>query len=755
MTTKKKKHKPAHQVSIPALLELAQVQMQRSEFDEAVNSLKLAELELKKYQSSRATKKVSIPPHIVTAQAALPPLLARALFEFSFAAGDPKNRLVAIDSAVKLAPDNARYLLARGAYHLLLGEIEPARADFQATSERWPDSELASHALSILSSAVQGDFQNDSLTFTTKVASRLRPGLRDLSRGEMESAREKLNALPMLDRNPSRAEASVLATQLYYIGLLHFLARDFKSAIGDFNEALRMSQSHALHLPWCERLAPYYHRIAEEVIESNQSMAIDCWQQALVLAPEDKIAANNITVAKNNSALQSWKVGDIDRAAMLWQEVLSVKPQDEQGLRNLAVACEKLGRKKDAATHWRALTRLWRQQSKIRSGEAGFKDRLLKLERHVIDLMLETGSNAQEIGNELEAALKFDPDNHELRLMTVEHFLEMGRPKQALKHVETIEKKQGISADMLVKKAEALDMLYRSNDALKTFERALELDPSNSIARRSFVVFLGHEAAEADEDDDIDRAIGICEKQLSIDPNYEPAMTHLAVLYLNVDRSGEARQLINRLLAANPQSAQKHVSVGRIFLTVGNKKEAEKFFKKAIELEPSGICYLFIGISYWETDYRKEALKYFDRAAESEIFEILLQITATLVEDGAVKEADRYLKKAMKIDPSHPIPHLIKGIGLLSKPFFFFPSPKDFEEAARELAEAERLMTGHDRYSDMVPEVRQVRKEIEKVISSGPDSLLGGLGGFPFSPEDDFFDDEPGPFVRRKKKKRK
>jgi hypothetical protein len=127
-----------------------------------------------------------------------------------------------------------------------------------------------------------------------------------------------------------------------------------------------------------------------------------------------------------------------------------------------------------------------------------------------------------------------------------------------------------------------------------------------------------------------------------------------------------------------------------------------------------------------------------------------------LAEGGGVKEADSFLKKAIKLDPSHPFPHMSRGLILMGMPFMHLPSRKDVKEAAQEFAEAERLMIGRDEYKDILPELQKMRS----VAESGPPPILSaleGLGGMPIEVlaellEGDLLEPEVKP---RKKRKRR
>src|SRR4029453_11434365 len=108
---------------------------------------------------------------------------------------------------------------------------------------------------------------------------------------------------------------------------------------------------------------------------------------------------------------------------------------------------------------------------KSRESDLGFKDLLLRLEQHIVELMFETDRPPNDIANELEATMKLDPDNPELHRQVADHLMEIDRPHQALEHLESAEKQQGASAALLVRKGLALDMLERHADAITTLER--------------------------------------------------------------------------------------------------------------------------------------------------------------------------------------------------------------------------------------------------------------------------------------------
>src|SRR5262245_7403213 len=778
MATKKKRAKQIRQIQPAELVKLAEDHLKRGQIDEAIQNLRLVEKEVQPRVTADG-RKISTPPHMVVAQAATPPLLARAFSARSLNVADPKQKLEDLEVAVKYAPEEIRYRIAMGACRILLGQSEAARSDFGKAEEARPGDAFTTRAftLGLLATgqareaggllnqwpedrrdeswrrlaAIQrlsGGEDRDQLRAISD-GDHLSSGLSHLARGENDRALEKLAALPAMDHNPSRAEAAQIATQFFYNGWLSFNALHYQAAIASWREANHLSQTHQLRLPWRDRLASCYHKIAETVLEEDLSLAIECWQEALKLSPDDETAQANLAATKQAQASEAWRKGKIEQAVALWLELLKNEPQDDLLSRTLAVGCERLGRKTEALMHWRALARVWRRQAKQRSGEPGFKESLQKVEERAVNLMIEVGMDGQVIVNELEAALKFDPDNLDLRRQTVEQLLEIGKPHAAMKHLEAIERRCGVSAESLTQKGMALDMMSRHGDARKIFEQAVALDPSDTLARRNFLIFLTQEAVRADNRHDKRRAMEICQRQLSLDQNYEPALAFLASLHLDSKRKADAKELLQRLISTDPKSPQKRALAGSIYLRHKMRKEAEAMFKEATNLESSPACFFFIGLSYLEVEEVKQALKYFDRVAEKGDVDIMIEIALRLVDAGYPKEIDRYLNKAIKLDPSHPTPHVIKAISRLLNPLTLLLEPNGLKNALKELEEAERLAAGKEEYKDLVPELSEVRRHFEEAPPGIADLIGGGLPTFLFD------DDDDDSFIDRRRRTRK
>jgi tetratricopeptide (TPR) repeat protein len=727
---KKKKFIQSRVLSVGDLMKQAEEHLQNAQHTQALSLLSRAENEFRRNQSSGKEASIDFPE--------LQSLTARTYFMRAFAEKSMSQKIAYIQEATKRDPSQADYLLVLGACHLLGGEMQQGFVQFNKAFIVSPDDRLVERGyvlgllavgnareakdfikqdthitrLAVLREIMVGNFTPTSLKDLSALSSpedRLLNGLTDLAAGNNERASRVLDAIPSFERNPTQAEALMLATQLFYGGVIHFQSARFIEAVIDFNEVSHLIQLHEIDLPLQrERLAAYYHRIAESIIsEGDLATAIECWQHALGLNSNDKVAKSNLLEARQAQASKEWKNGNAQKALELWQEVLKSKQRDESLLKNVALALEKLGRKEEAIAYWRQLVHIWRQAAKNQASNETFRKRLMRLEQHLIYLMLDVGRPDHEIIYELESALKVDTKNYELRRKYAEMFLEIGSPERAIKQFELLERQQGESAEILVYKGMAFELMDKDSAARKCFKRALEIDPNNQSARRINVIMLGREAIKAERRDDIEEAIEFCKQQLELDPDYAPAFAHLASLYFDDDRTGEAEKMIERIVESAPDNPVRHIMAGSVYLDNGFDKKAEAEFNRAIELDSSPQCFFTIGTKYLENDETKKALKYFKLAAENASVGMLVKIGQELLDAHHKREAERYFDLAMKKDPNHPEPHLGKA--------FMFLNRKEIDEGKCKLDEAERLAKGKPEFADILEQVLDIKREIKEI----------------------------------------
>jgi tetratricopeptide (TPR) repeat protein len=115
-------------------------------------------------------------------------------------------------------------------------------------------------------------------------------------------------------------------------------------------------------------------------------------------------------------------------------------------------------------------------------------------------------------------------------------------------------------------------------EAMKSFRRALEIDPRHALARYNLALALNR----ADRTTD---AIDEMKKTLAIDSRGE---THymLGVMYSRQGEFDAAARELNAAIAADPRSAEAHVALGTVFRARRNWDDAERELRRAIAINP-------------------------------------------------------------------------------------------------------------------------------------------------------------------------
>ena len=129
---------------------------------------------------------------------------------------------------------------------------------------------------------------------------------------------------------------------------------------------------------------------------------------------------------------------------------------------------------------------------------------------------------------------------------------------------------------------------------------------------------------------------------------------------------------------------------------------------------------------------------------------MLVEIAMHLTEAGYVKESGRYLDKAVKLDPSNPMPHVVKAVGKLLNPMAMLLEPNGLKNALKELDEAQRLAAGCDEYKGLASELEDIKRHFESAPPGIADLLEAGLPPLLFDEDDDLFTER-----RRRSRKRK
>lgn len=200
-------------------------------------------------------------------------------------------------------------------------------------------------------------------------------------------------------------------------------------------------------------------------------------------------------------------------------------------------------------------------------------------------------------------------------LSAIEHFLEMDRYDEAIKHIETL----------------------------------LKMNPEDPTGHYYFaVVHLSKEQYE--------EARRYCENALKFGYDSEACFHLIGTTFREQKNYKEAEQAYLRALKTNPESAEVHASYGYLMLLTGFDDKALNLLEKALELDSTSPTVNQYILKYYfaKSDVKKQhqAIQQVMEDASSEV-QKLVNLAVFHELQGDVKEARELYRQAFLLDPQN------------------------------------------------------------------------------------------------------
>ena len=235
----------------------------------------------------------------------------------------------------------------------------------------------------------------------------------------------------------------------------------------------------------------------------------------------------------------------------------------------------------------------------------------------------------------------------------------LGKQEEAIRYFERALEIDPKCAMAWAGKGASLDSLDMISDAVRCYDRALEIDP-----RLSHV--WNNKGISLERLNMLDQALKCYEKALEIDPKFFVAWVNKANALKKLGRADEAITCYDRALEVNPEYVPAWLGKGNILFNLGRFKEAlqcfdkvlERDFKNAEVLKMKGACLL-------ELNRADEALLCFERAIQIESpFEdasLWLGKGLCLERLGRFEEAIECCDKAIEYEPRYAAAWILKA----------------------------------------------------------------------------------------------
>jgi tetratricopeptide (TPR) repeat protein len=620
------------------------------------------------------------------------PTLAAALAEAYFRRGvtSVPPGLDDLQRATELVPNDPRLLYHVGRAHHWRGELDEAAAIYRALLAQDPPYRRAAFPLAQILT-IQG---HDAATnpawsqlspdeqdrlICVKALSEGRPavalrhalqngsdilwsGLAGVALGETDSAHLQAT----LDAPHLSAPARAVAH--YYLGVTAGRLGRWKEAIAHWQAA----QGAGLDTPWlCQNLASAYYLQAQELLasagdglseEKRWAEAHRLAEQGLKFVPENA----DLMAIKQQAHLQLGYMaalsGQWALALSHWQTVSQGDKIERALVINMALANEKLENYGQAADLWRQALR--RRPRKADAPDALSDDQVAYMWQHVAENYRQAG-DYEEATKVYRNAIKWDPDNVDLRLSLVEALMAEGRTWAASNMVNEVLAAHPNHVEALAWQAQIYEEDNYGSAAQYAWQKVLAVDPQHAQARQH-LAFLYEEQGDYHLYWGLfGEAIAAYQKGLEYMPNSAKLYASIGLCHVLQEDWEAARQQFKHAFSIEPNNlSARHLAI-RGWLEAGQWDEAWAVLQQAEALTPPPPTSFYVDLAEYcqeleRPEWAKRLLKHAEERDPNDPL-LLFEIAMSLTHEGPEPQAIGYLRRALDLDPNLAEAHLWLG----------------------------------------------------------------------------------------------
>jgi len=687
--------------------------------------------------------------------------LAEAYFRRGVGAADPQAGLSDLQKAAELQPKDPCY-----AYHLGLAAHRQGNLDQAITAYRLArkKGEFATRAAYPLALALLQQSQDpaadpvwsglpaeEQAMLSQADLFRRRPytlsadapllwqGLVALDDGRREDAAAGLELALETAVNPAAKGVAH-----YYLGILAAQEEEWNQARRQWNTA----RAGGLTMPRLEaNLGELYHRLAEKRLaapDADPEGALMAVQEAARLKPDDNQLKGVISQARQGLAYQAAAAGRWKTAHDHWQAAVDAVGGSFRLAYNLALAYERDEDFSAAGETWREALR--RRPRRADHPDAISDEQVARLWQRAAEAYRKAGEY-EEATHVYRQAVKWNPDNVEMRLALAEGLLADGRTQAAENELNRVLERDPDNVPVLLRLGEAIfegRSWWQRGAALKCWNKVLELQPDNVTARQLLADFYQEQAEAAASWDKYERAIEMYRQALEYQPQNGKLLAALGGCHFQMDNETAALIFMEEALDSANANLIVYDAIIRVWLEADEPDEAWKTLAQA-EAAVKSIPYDFYlsqAGHCLEDDRPDLARPWLDRAIEKAPpgTPILMAIGELATMTRSYEIGREYLEKALAAGQEPGQAYLVLGV--------ISASEGDMKTAKKHWKEAERVArrTSDGELFSLVQETRD--------LFSGPFGMFsrmmmgGGLGSLDLSDflGDDEFDDDDDDF---------
>ena len=287
--------------------------------------------------------------------------------------------------------------------------------------------------------------------------------------------------------------------------------------------------------------------------------------------PPDGLAKIDVPAAeffaRSDRAWELAQSGQTAKAIEAWNQALELNPEDSRAQNNLAFALAKAGRLDDAIAHWRKALEANDEYPEVHANLArallskGYTAEAVAHWRKVLEIAPEDGATQENLGVAL---------------------LRQGSLDEAVRHLQRAAELSPRDAEARYNFGLALLRKAQFHEAIAELQKALELDPRNAQAHNDLGAALSRQGR-------FDEAAVHFRAAIRIDPRLPQVHANLGNVLYSQHQISEALVQWRRALLAEPGDATVMNQIAWVLATTSvpsgrNGAEALKLAEKAVEL---------------------------------------------------------------------------------------------------------------------------------------------------------------------------
>ncbi|MCK5877260.1 MAG: tetratricopeptide repeat protein [Candidatus Marithrix sp.] len=195
------------------------------------------------------------------------------------------------------------------------------------------------------------------------------------------------------------------------------------------------------------------------------------------------------------------------------------------------------------------------------------------------------------------------------------------------------------------------------NQAIKYYQRVLELSPNNAEIQNDLGIILGSQLK-------LESAKSCFQKAIAVKDNFAQAYYNLGIVFNEQKQFVEAINCFQEALSINPNHADAYLNLGNALTAQDKFTEAVNYYQKAITLDSNNVnAYNALGVALKKMDKMDESLVAFQQAIvlNPNYIAAYRNMGKILLDDYKFGKAELCFQQALKLQPNSFDAHVKLG----------------------------------------------------------------------------------------------